>query len=302
MRQVEADRLQCRVLGGGSNILARDGMLDCVVVEIQNSNIAVRESDTDSVLVTAGASVSWDNLVAFAVDHALWGIENLSAIPGMVGAAPVQNIGAYGTEFDSVCVSVRAYDRRINRIMTLVADELGFQYRSSIFKTDPLRYVIWDVTIRLSKQPRWQLSYKDLALYFQDEQHPRLTEIRSGVMTIREGKFPNTKLVGTAGSFFKNPVLTRKAYEKLLTLYPQLPLYKTADDECVKIPLAYILEKMGYKGHREASVGMHDTHALVLVTYDGARSDAVDLFAKKIELDVQEQTGIAIEREVQFFP
>lgn len=301
IQQTDADGTACRILGGGSNVLAREGALDCAVVEIRNQNIAVEE-DGDMVLVTVGAGVLWDDLVGFTVENGWWGLENLSAIPGTVGAAPVQNVGAYGVELSEVCVSAHVYDRAHMKFLTFQASDMQFAYRSSLFKRDPLRYVIWDVAVRLSKKPSRQLAYKDLEAYFGTGSIPSIAEVRGGIMAIRRGKFPDISIIGTAGSFFKNPIISREMYEGVQKQFPQLPHYAIENDTAVKIPIAYILEQLGYKGHRDNSVGMHDAHALVLVTYDGATSIAVDAFAKKIEKSVESSTGIVLEREVQFFP
>lgn len=301
VRQSNADGALLRVLGGGSNVLARDGMLDCVVLEVRNTHIQSTE-DGDVVMVTAGAGVSWDQLVVYTVERGWWGLENLSAIPGTVGAAPVQNIGAYGTELSMVCTSVTGFDRDLERFRTLAHHEMQFGYRDSVFKREPHRYVIWEVVFRLSKKPLWQLSYKDLETYFGAEKQPALIEVRAAVALIRAKKFPNLTQVGTAGSFFKNPVLTMEQYREVEKQVSDLPQFPTGVPGFVKISAAYVLDQMEYKGQRSGSVGMHDQHALVLVAYSGATAHEVDVFAQSIEKNIEEKIGVRLEREVQFFP
>ncbi len=299
-RQSRADGALLRVLGGGSNILVRDGELDCAVVEIVNVDLQ-HVDDGEVVLVTAGAGVSWDMLVQYTVDHGWWGLENLSAIPGTVGAGPVQNIGAYGVELSDVCVSVVAFDREEGRYRRFATTDMTFGYRDSVFKQNPNRFFIWEVTFRLSKHAERKLAYADLQKYFGAEQHPILHDIRAAVMDIRARKFPDLTCVGTAGSFFKNPILSKEHYHQVVRTMPLVPAFVTNTPGHVKIPAAYVLEQLGYKGYREGSVAMHDRHALVLVTYVGATAHAVDMFAVAIEKKVFEIIGVVLEREVQFF-
>ncbi|PIR84928.1 hypothetical protein COU16_00205 [Candidatus Kaiserbacteria bacterium CG10_big_fil_rev_8_21_14_0_10_47_16] len=290
--------LPVRILGGGSNVLIPDEGIRGLVIHIGILGTHYSE-EGDDVLVTAGAGVVWDELVADTVTRGLWGLENLSAIPGTVGATPVQNVGAYGAEVADSIVSVRAYDTTTDTFIELTNNECQFGYRDSLFKTnDGKRYIVVSCTYRVSKNEQPKLSYKDLAETFGDHA-PTVEDVREAVVRIRAGKFPDWNIYGTAGSFFKNPIISREVFTKLQTTYPDIPSFE-APDGMVKIPLGYVLDAvLAFKGVREGSVGTYEKQALVIVNYGDASFADVDAFAKIIEQKVFEATGIMIEREVR---
>lgn len=288
------------VLGGGSNTLVADSGVGGLVIRVDVQGV-VFDAAAEGVQVTAGAGVVFDELVSMCVSRSYWGLENLSAIPGTVGATPVQNVGAYGVEVCELISAVRAYDTETNSFVVFTADQCAFAYRDSRFKRESGRYVVTSVTYQLTHAPKPRLAYKDLAIWFADTPAPTLTEIRQAVVAIRSKKFPNLQVVGTAGSFFKNPVVTAGEGERLRLLYPELPLFPTADGR-VKVAAGWLFEHvLKLKGVRDGNVGTFAGQALVIVTYEGATASEVDAFAKRISDDVLSLTGVAIEREVVSF-
>lgn len=301
--------LSLLVLGGGSNMLVSEEGFPGVVARMTMAGVTREERD-GAVFVTAAAGESWDGLVAWAVAWGLWGVENLSLIPGTVGAAPVQNIGAYGTEVKDVIESVRAMDLGTGAIRDFSNAECRFSYRESFFKTEEgKRFAILSVTFRLSAAPRPNLSYKDLAEAFVGKQSPSLSEIRAAVIAIRTGKFPNLAEVGTAGSFWKNPIICRDHYDGIKKRFPDIPGFTVpvpadspyaARGGLVKVPLAWILDRVcGLKGFSMGKVGLFKNQPLVLVAERGASAADVLALEAHVEGLVKERAGIEIEREVQ---
>ncbi len=286
------------VLGGGSNVLAPDAGVTGLVLKIDIKGISIQE-EADRVYLTVGAGEVFDDLVALTTAHGYWGLENLSHIPGSVGATPVQNVGAYGVEVGNLISLVRVFDCVTESYTTFAGSDCLFGYRDSIFKHEAgSRYIVTAVTFVLSREPKPQVTYKDLAERFAATT-PSLTEIREAVIAIRSAKFPDWQQVGTAGSFFKNPVILRTQYEALLRTYPELPAY-TVDAETVKVPLGWILDRvLNLKGQGTETVGCYEGQALVLYNRGGATTDDVLTYAATIAADVYAATGITIEREVR---
>ena len=286
------------ILGGGSNVLIKDGMLQGLVLRIALSGVTYAEIGTD-VYVTAGAGVVLDELISETVTRGMWGLENLSAIPGYVGATPIQNVGAYGVEVSDLITSVVAYDTLRDEYVVLSNRSCSFQYRDSLFKREEGRHyiVVW-VTYKLSKTPQPKLSYKDIERYFKGITAPSLLEIRRAVIEIRSRKFPDWRKIGTAGSFFKNPILTEDEFQKLRGTFPNLPGFPLPGGQ-IKIPLGYVLDKiLGLKGYREGNVGLYSEQALVLIADRGANAKEVNAFAEKMVKRVKDATGIDVVREV----
>ena len=288
------------VIGGGSNILVDDAGVNGLVIKNEIKGIS-RDISKDVVLVTAGAGEEWDSLVAYTVREGWWGLENLSAIPGSVGATPIQNVGAYGVEVADVVESVRVLDSRTGEIHILKREDCRFGYRDSIFKSaDGRGLIVLFVTFRLSLSPNPKLHYKDLAERFGgNADAPTLSEIREAVIAIRKGKFPDWKVVGTAGSFFKNPVISKDEYERLLLQYPELPGFAEKEGY-VKVSLGWILDRVcSLKGYKEGNVGLYDKQALVLVNWGNASAAEVKNFSTKVADQVFDKTKIQIEFEVR---
>ncbi len=288
-------------LGSGSNVLIADNGFAGLVVNNQLKGIEFKENETSGVSVVCGSGELLDDVIAETVRLGYFGLENLSAIPGTIGAAPVQNVGAYGVEMSELISSVEAYDFNSGETKKFTASECVFGYRDSFFKT-PLgkKYFITSVTLNLKKDFTLNLSYPDLKNRFEGET-PSLEDVRKAVMEIRSKKFPDWRQVGTAGSFFKNPIIGIEQAKELKEKFPEMPQYQVSD-ELVKIPLGYVLDKLcGLKGFREGNVGLYQEQALVLVNYGGANSREIKNFAATIAEKVFQKTNIAIEPEVRFF-
>ena len=286
-------------IGGGSNLLISDngypGLV--IVMAIAGMSEVVRG---DQVLVTAGAGMVFDELVATTVRRGYWGLENLSHIPGTVGATPIQNVGAYGVEVADLIESVTVYDTETGVEGVLQTDQCAFGYRTSRFKTvTPQRLIITSVTFRLTKNDRPQVGYADLAQRFAGIVPESPTVVRDAVIAIRSAKFPDWHTVGTAGSFFKNPIVSREVAHELQRRYPELPCYPHGTSQ-IKCSLGYILDKIcGLRGFVDGRVRLYEAQALVLVAERGATATNIADFAVFVAQQVYEKTGIVIEREVQ---
>jgi len=296
----QEQNLPWSALGEGSNVLALDEGYDGVVIALRIPGIASVDTDT-SVTITVGAGVSWDALVREAADCNLWGLENLAGIPGTVGAAPVQNIGAYGAEVKDTLSTVEVCNTETKEIEVLTKEECAFGYRDSRFKHDK-RFVILSVSFSLSKSAEPNINYKDLVAAREQGADLRTPgAIGDAVRAIRARKFPDLRKVGTAGSFFKNPTISTVAYESLKERYPDIPGFP--NEEGIKIPLAFVLDRiLNLRGYREANVSLFEHQPLVLVAHESATEKEIDTFAQSIATRVYEATNISIEREVQLFP
>lgn len=285
------------VLAGGNNILFTADYEGLLITPVARQ-IAVTADDGQTVVLRVDAGVEWDDLVEWAVAHGLWGIENLSLIPGKAGAAPVQNIGAYGCEAKDVIERVEMFCVETAAVQTLDAAECGFGYRESVFKHDLKgRVVITAIEIRLSRTPRPRLGYGDVEREVEARGGATLRNIREAICAIRRTKLPDPAVVGNAGSFFKNPVVEAAVAERLLADYPEMPHYPSADGR-VKLAAGWLIDRTGLKGHREGAVGIHDRQALVVVNHGGATGGEVIAFARRVQDRVRERFGIAIDTEV----
>jgi UDP-N-acetylmuramate dehydrogenase len=292
---VDTTKLPHIVLGGGSNILARDLHHSVVVMRVGMNTI--RQSD-DSI-ISADAGALWDDVVKFAVERNLWGIENLSAIPGTVGGAVVQNIGAYGAALSQVVVRVCAFDTYTKKKVEFENFACNFGYRSSIFKSLLDRYIVLTVDLRVTRDTALQISYKDLALYFQDHQSPNLSEVRTAVQKIRSRKFPPLDEYGTAGSFFLNIVVNEETAERLRNKYPAMPLFVLPEGG-IKVPVGWFFEHvLNLKGYQEGLVEAWREQALVIVAHRGATANDVLDFVNKILDRAQNEIGITLVPEVR---
>ncbi len=286
------------VLSGGNNILFTRDVESLLITPCDNRIEVVAESDT-TVRVKVGAGVEWDDLVAWSVERNLWGIENLSLIPGKAGAAPVQNIGAYGVEAKDTIRSVEMYFVEGGNFVTLAAEHCAFGYRDSVFKHSLKgRVIITAIEIELSKIPNPRLDYGDVIREVDVRGGATLANIRDAICSIRRSKLPDTAVLGNAGSFFKNPVVEREVAERLLTEYPNMPHYPAAEEGKVKLAAGWLIDKAGMKGYKEGNVGVHERQALVLVNLGGATGSEVIAFAHKVVATVKEKFGIEISPEV----
>lgn len=286
------------VLGGGNNILFT-GYFDGALLKPDIRGIHVLAEDDEAVTVEAGAAVEWDDLVAWSVERGLWGAENLSLIPGTVGAAPVQNIGAYGAEAKDVIARVHLFDTERREHKVLAAEECRFAYRDSIFKHELRgRAVITSVEFRFRKRPAPDLGYGDLQRETEARGGASLRNIREAVCAIRRGKLPDTAVLGNAGSFFKNPVVSRAEAERLAARYEGMPVYPAPDPERRKLAAGWLIDRAGMKGYRKGRAGVHDRQALVLVNFGGATGEEIRELAREVQLRVRDAFGVAIEPEV----
>lgn len=285
------------VLAGGNNILFTEDY-DGVLLTPAARQIALVSDDGDEVRLRVDAGVEWDDLVEWAVQRGLWGIENLSLIPGKAGAAPVQNIGAYGCEAKDAIRRVEMYCVETGTVLTLDAAHCGFGYRESVFKHDLKgRVIITAIEIRLSHTPRPKLGYGDVEREVEARGGATLRNIREAICSIRRAKLPDPAVLGNAGSFFKNPVVEAPVAERLLAEYPDMPHY-AAPEGRIKLAAGWLIDRAGMKGYREGSVGVHERQALVLVNHGGATGGEVIAFARTVQARVREKFGIEIDTEV----
>ena len=286
------------VLSGGNNILFTKDIEPLLIVPCDDRIEVVEESAT-SVRVKVGAGVEWDDLVAWAVERELWGIENLSLIPGKVGAAPVQNIGAYGVEAKDAIRNVEMYFVEGGNFVTLAAEHCDFGYRESVFKHSLKgRVVITAVEFQLSKVAAPRLGYGDVVREVEARGGATIANIREAICAIRRSKLPDTAVLGNAGSFFKNPIVEREVAERILAEYPDMPSYPAQEEGKVKLAAGWLIDKAGMKGYKEGNVGVHERQALVLVNLGGATGGEVIAFAEKVVAKVREKFGIEISPEV----
>ena len=285
------------VVGDGSNILFLTDF-DGQVIHPNIPGIDIVREDRQNVWVEVGAGEKWDEFVSYCVDYRLGGIENLSLIPGTVGAAPVQNIGAYGQEVCTVIEKIKGYDLEKKEVMEFSADECLFSYRSSIFKHYlKNRFIISSVVFRLDKFPEFNLKYGILEEKVKEKGEKNLQNIRQAVIEIRSAKLPDVKNLGNAGSFFKNPEIDIEISEKLKIKYNELAAYP-AKNGTVKLAAGWLIENAGWKGYREGDAGVHEKQALVLVNYGNASGTEIINLAKEIQQKVKDKYGISIEPEV----
>lgn len=284
-------------LGGGNNILFTQRFEGALIKPI-GKEITIKAQIDDCVIVKAEAGVEWDDLVAWSVEQGLWGMENLSLIPGSVGAAPVQNIGAYGSEAKDVIERVHYFDVEECKHHTIGNAECHFAYRDSIFKRELKgKVIITSVEFRLNKSPHPKLSYGDLSKEVEVRGGSTLKNIREAVCAIRRSKLPDTAVLGNAGSFFKNPIVNKSVSEELKHNYENMPIYPLSDEKC-KLAAGWLIDKAGLKGYQKGNVGVHDRQALVLVNLGGATGAEVIDLAHEVQHAVKEKFGIEIEPEV----
>jgi UDP-N-acetylmuramate dehydrogenase len=285
-------------LGGGSNILLTRDFSGIVILN-KIKGISVVKKDENFTWIRAMGGEVWHDLVLFAVERGLWGIENLSFIPGSVGAAPMQNIGAYGAELKNVLESTEALDVDTGEKKVFHGDDCSFGYRDSIFKNVVKgKYFILAITIRLSKAENKNIDYKVLKNYIEENKiavtHP--SHVSDAVTAIRKSKLPDPKLIGNAGSFFKNVFVTPEKFHELSKQYPDIPHFDEGGK--IKVPAAWLIEQAGWKGHRRGGAGVHDRQALVLVNHGGATGEDVRQLADEIIASVYEKFGLKITPEV----
>ena len=291
------------ILGGGSNMLfTRDW--PGLIIKNELRGISVFRESEDEVWVRAKAGESWHGLVLWAVERNLGGIENLSLIPGCCGAAPMQNIGAYGVELKEVFDHLEAIELSSGKIVRFTNDECKFGYRESIFKHEARnRFLISAIVLRLQKNPVLKLQYGDIRTSLQELgiDKPGVKEVSEAVIRIRRSKLPDPAELGNAGSFFKNPVIATSHAQKLLQEFPEMPTYPGSDPLLTKVPAGWLIEQCGWKGKRMGQCGAHARQALVIVNYGEATGTEILELSQQIRISVLNRFGIAIEPEVNVF-
>ncbi|NGP76129.1 UDP-N-acetylmuramate dehydrogenase [Balneolaceae bacterium YR4-1] len=287
------------VLGGGSNILFADDFEGLVLHVAIKGREVVEETD-EYIKLQVGAGENWHETVRYCVEQGWGGIENLSLIPGTVGAAPIQNIGAYGVELVEVFQSLDAVELKTGKVKTFYKQDCRFGYRDSIFKNELKGiYIVTKVTLALSKNPQLNTSYGAISreLEKRNIQSPTIRDISQVVIDIRNSKLPNPDELGNAGSFFKNPVVSRQKYEHLKMKYPSVPGYELNEIE-IKIPAGWLIEEAGLKGMKLGNAGTYKQQALVIVNHGGATGQEIMELAGKIKASVKNKFGIELVPEV----
>jgi UDP-N-acetylmuramate dehydrogenase len=285
------------IVGGGSNILFTS-QFQGLIIHNQIMGMGIANEDDDTVVINAGGGEVWHDLVNFTLEQNLGGLENLSLIPGSVGAAPIQNIGAYGVELKEVFESLTAIELATGLVRLFSKTECEFGYRNSVFKQSLKdKYLITNVCLRLSKKPNLNTSYGAINSLLEKKgiSNPSIKDVSKAVIEIRQSKLPDPAELGNAGSFFKNPVIDKIDYEGIKLLFPDIPGYINGAQ--VKIPAAWMIEQCGWKGQRFGDIGVHDRQPLVLVNYGNGKGDAIKLLAEKIKGSVADKFGVELEVE-----
>jgi len=286
------------MLGGGSNLLFA-GDAPGVAVALRAARIAVLADHGEQVVVRADAGADWHGLVMWSLDQGLSGLENLALIPGSVGAAPIQNIGAYGVEVGERIVAVDAWDRQAQRMVRLDHAACAFAYRDSAFKRDPDRWIVTAVELALCKHAAPRLDYAGIGeeLASMGVHAPTTRDVADAVIRIRRRKLPDPAAVGNAGSFFKNPIVPAAQALALQHEHPRLPVFAGDSEATRKISAAWLIDACGWKGAREGDAGVSDAHALVLVNHGAATGQQLLALARRIAASVHERFGVALEPE-----
>ena len=289
------------VLGGGSNILFTKNQRK-VILKINIKGIDVLDQKDHEVRVKVGAGEIWHQFVLWCLDHNLAGVENLSLIPGTVGAAPIQNIGAYGVELKDIFDSLEAYEIKSGKVRLFDKEQCQFDYRYSFFKGPGKdQYVITSVTFKLTTKPRFDVSYSGIQKRLSEQGlQLNIHNISESVIHIRQTKLPDPVKIGNAGSFFKNPIIEKPLYDALNLIHEDLPHYPV-DSKNIKIPAAWLIEQCGWKGKRKDKIGVHERQPLVLVNYGGGKGRDILKLSKKIQLSIQKKFGIDLKTEVNIF-
>ena len=287
-------------IGGGSNLLFT-GDFDGMILHSAIKGFEVVSENEDEVLVRAGAGEVWDDFVAYTVEKGWYGAENLSLIPGEVGASAVQNIGAYGVEAKDLIVKVDTLEVETGKERVFGNEECGYAYRESVFKHALKgKYIVTHVTYRLSKHPSYRLDYGNVRAELEKRGcELTLENVRRTIIDIRESKLPDPKVQGNAGSFFMNPIVPRPLFEELQGKYPSMPFYEV-NAERVKIPAAWMIDQCGWKGKQLGHAGVHSKQALVLVNCGGATGQEIIALSEEIQRSVFDKFGVRISPEVNF--
>jgi UDP-N-acetylmuramate dehydrogenase len=298
-RNGELSKSKVLILSKGSNILFTNNFKGLVLLNQIWGKEVIKE-DEENVYLKVSSGEFWPSLVEFTIENGWGGLENMTDIPGKMGAAPIQNIGAYGAELKDVLVSLEAFDLNTGETVEFTNAECRFSYRNSIFKNKyKNKYFITSVVLKLSKNPQLNLSYKPLADAFADKKINDITisDVSKKVAEIRDSKLPNPDKLKNAGSFFKNPVVDEITLASLKSKYPTIPSFTSVNGQ-YKLPAAWLIEQCGWKGKRKGNVGVYEKQALVIVNYDKATGMEIFNFVKSIQKSVAVKFGVRLIMEV----
>ncbi len=300
LKEILATNKDVFILSGGSNLLLTQN-IEKLVVHINTKGMIIAKQTNHHIFIRVEAGENWHEFVLWCIEHNYGGIENLSLIPGKVGTAPIQNIGAYGVEIKNVIETVEALEISTNKTVIFTNSECKFGYRNSVFKNkEKGKYIITHVTFKLTKNKhKLNSSYGAITAELEKNKitQPTIATISKAVIAIRQQKLPDPKTIGNSGSFFKNPVISSNDFEKLIQKYPKAPHYILSNKE-VKIPAGWLVEQCGFKGKRFGDAGVHKNQALVLVNYGNASGKEILELSKKIQQSVQKKFTIYLEAEV----
>lgn len=292
------------ILGDGSNSIFM-GQIQPLIIHNRLMGVHIAAEDKDSLLLEVAAGENWHQLVSYCVKHGYWGLENLALIPGSAGAAPVQNIGAYGAELSHCLQAVTVFDLQSGKLQKLNASDCKLGYRDSIFKHPSMRgrYLISSIQLKLYKQPQLNLTYAPLADYLlqQDIKSPTLQDVYQAVINIRQAKLPDPKQLANAGSFFKNPIVSRSKLEQLKCQHPHIPHFKLAATDQLKLSAAWMLEQCNFKAKRIGNLGCYKHQALIMVHYGDANSAELRSFIKQLQSAVAEKFTVELSPEVNLY-
>lgn len=289
------------LLGGGSNMLLTSD-IEKLVIHLDLKGIIVNNTEKNTVYVTAEAGENWHEFVLWCISQNYGGLENLSLIPGNVGTSPIQNIGAYGVEIKDTFFQLEALNIETGKTKIFTKEDCNFGYRNSVFKNEVKgKFIILNVTFKLTKNNHnINISYGAIKAGLENKSNPSIKEISDVIIAIRESKLPDPEKIGNSGSFFKNPVISNKAFQILQKSYPEIPHYIVTKDE-IKVPAGWLIEQCGFKGKRIGDAGVHDKQALVLVNYNNATGEEIFNLAKNVKQTVKNKFNIDLDIEVNIF-
>lgn len=295
MQEIAEKKLAWRILGGGSNVIL-PSILPGATLLMNITGQEIIASDAQASYLAVGGGVNWHELVAWTLEHDLPGLENLALIPGTVGAAPIQNIGAYGVEVANYIDYIEAFDTKDHAFVTLKQEACHFAYRDSYFKQNPHRFIVTKVVFRIPKTWQARIHYADLAKQFSENANPSPEDIFLAVCKIRTHKLPDPKVIGNAGSFFQNPIVPQEQYETLLKTHADLVSYPDVAGKR-KLAAGWLIDQCGFKGQRMGPVGVYENQALVLVNHGGGNAQDILGLAKCIQDKVHDQFGVSLQVE-----
>ena len=299
IQEITTKKLAWRVLGGGSNVILPKTLPGATLL-IHILGIEVIGSHSESTTIAVGSGVNWHEFVSWTLDHDFGGLENLALIPGTVGAAPIQNIGAYGVEIGDYIQCVEAYDAKEQTFVSLTKQDCYFSYRDSYFKQHPHRFIVTKVVFEIPKRWQARIQYADLAKQFPTYSSPTAKDIFLAVCAIRTRKLPDPKVIGNAGSFFQNPIVPGEQYETLILKHPGLVSYPDTGNKR-KLAAGWLIDQCGLKGQRMGNVGVYENQALVLVNHGGGTAQDILGLAKCIQDAVHSKFGVKLEIEPNIF-